>query len=311
MQSTNAPSLARHSWIVAAALTLAACAGPQAPPDGGDTASRRIGNLEVRGVPDIPPELSARLRQYRNTRDARLQGWLGDGVLLATRFGDTTQLHRVAQPLGMRRQLTFFREPVAEAVVATQSDPDGFVYLRDVGGSENYQLFHYDLASGASTLRSDGHSRYTGVVWANGGDRFAYTTTERNGRDWDIHLQTVTGESQAILEAGGAGWMVEDFAPDDTHLLVSRYVSINESKLYELSLTDGSLSPLIGEDRRAAIRQAAYSPDGERVYFTSDLGAEFPARTRARGASACLPAISPGTWRSSPSRRGAGTWPFP
>ncbi|MDZ7668491.1 MAG: S9 family peptidase [Gammaproteobacteria bacterium] len=275
MRTPITDGLARRSWIAAVALTLAACAGPQAPPERGDTAPRRIGNLEVRGVPDIAPELSARLQQYRNTRAARLQGWLGDGVLIATRFGDTSQLHRVAQPLGMRRQLTFFREPVAEAVVAAQDNADGFVYLRDAGGSENYQLFHYDLASGTSSLRSDGRSRYTGVVWANGGERFAYTTTERNGRDWDIHLQTVTGETRTILEAGGTGWMVEDFAPDDTHLLVSRYVSINESKLYELSLTDGSLTPLIDEDRRAAIRQAAYAPDGERVFFTADLGAEF------------------------------------
>jgi len=275
MQSPKADRLARRSWIAVLALTLAACAGPQAPPDGGDTAPRRIGNLEVRGVPDIAPELSARLQQYRNTRSARLQGWLGDGVLIATRFGDTTQLHRVAQPSGTRRQLTFFHEPVAEAVVAPHGSADGFVYLRDAGGSENYQLFHYDPASGTSTLRSDGRSRYTGVVWANGGDRFAYTTTERNGRDWDIHLQTLTGETRPILEAGGAGWMVEDFAPDDTHLLVSRYLSINESRLYELSLQDGSLTPLIDPDRRAAIRQAAYAPDGERVYFTADLGAEF------------------------------------
>lgn len=275
MQSAMAMGLARCSWIVVAALTLAACAGPQTPPDGGDTAPRRIGNLEVRGVPDIPPELSARLQQYRNTRSARLQGWLGDGVLISSRFGDTTQLHRVAQPLGMRRQMTFFDEPVAMAVVAERADPDGFVYLRDAGGSENFQLFHYDLANGASTLRSDGRSRYTGVVWDAAGSRFAYTTTERNGRDWDIHLQTAEGEAQAVLEAGGAGWMVEDFAPDGTRLLISRYLSINESKLYELSLGDGTLTPLIDENRAVAIREAAYGPAGERVYFTSDLGAEF------------------------------------
>ena len=40
--------------------------------------SRQIGNLVVRGVPEIPAALSARLGQYRNTRSANLYGWVGD-----------------------------------------------------------------------------------------------------------------------------------------------------------------------------------------------------------------------------------------
>lgn len=267
----------RRAWWggLAATLLLVSCAAPgpspglQAPP------VQRLGNLEARGVPEIPGALSERLRQYRNTRSATLQGWLGDGVLINTRFADTAQLHEVARPLGMRRQMTFYEEPVAAALVANQTDPDGFIYARDSGGSEFYQLFHYDLESGASRLLTDGRSRYTDVVWSRAGDRFAYTTTERNGRDWDIHIQDLAGNTTAVLEAGGPGWRVQDFAPDGSRLLVWRYVSINESYLYELSLVDGSLTPLLDEDLSIAIRQARYAADGDSVYFTSDLGAEF------------------------------------
>ncbi|MFU8814205.1 MAG: S9 family peptidase [Pseudomonadales bacterium] len=253
-----------------AVLLLSACAAQPGP-----APAQSIGNLEVRGVPEVPPAVAEGLQQYRNTRSARLHGWLGDGILIGTRFGETSQLHRVEQPQGARRQITFFDEPVAAALVANRPQPEGFIYTRDVGGSEFFQLFWFDLASGHSRLLSDGRSRYTGAVISNGGDRFAYTTTERNGRDWDIHVQTLSGGTAVALEAGGVGWAVADFSPDDSHLLVSRYVSINESYLYQLSLDDGSLTPLFDPPLRMAVRQAQYTPDGTGVLFTADMGTEF------------------------------------
>jgi dipeptidyl aminopeptidase/acylaminoacyl peptidase len=184
-------------------------------------------------------------------------------------------MHQVDTPSGMRSQLTFFDEPVAQAVVPPVPGADAFVYLRDVGGSEFYQLFRYDLAEGTSTLLTDGRSRYTEPVFSSAGDKVAYTTTERNGRDWDIHVQDRDGSTVVALETDGVGWYVQDFSPDDARLLVSRYVSINESYLYELSLADGSLTPLLDEGVTASVGQAAYGADGATVYFTSDLGAEF------------------------------------
>lgn len=265
---------ARLSWA-AVLLVLTGCAAQQPAPEGDGDPVRSIGNLEVRGVPEIPASLTDRLARYRSTRKAELAGWLADGVLIGTRFADTTQLHRVDRPLGARRQLTFFDEPVAGARVAARADPEGFVLSRDAGGSELYQLYWFDLADGSSRLLTDGKSRYIGVVWSRGGEEFAYTTTERNGRDWDIHVQDRQGNTTVALAAGGVGWRVEDFSPDDERLLVSRYVSIDEAYIYEVSLADGSVRPLLDESITAAVRQARYAPDGRGVFFTSDLGAEF------------------------------------
>jgi len=260
----------------AGALTaLLGCAAQNGPGDAAGQDTRRIGNLEVRGVPEIPPALTERMQQYRNTREAELAGWLGDGVLIRTRFGDTTQVHRVNEPLGMRGQLTYFDEPVAQALVPPVAAPESFVYLRDVGGSEFYQIFRYDLGEGTSKLLTDGDSRYTSPVWSYAGDKLAYTTTERNGRHWDIHVQHADGTTVPTLETDGVGWIALDFSPDGERLLVLQYVSINESYLYELSLADGELTPLLDASVKASVGVAAYARDGEQVYFTSDRGAEF------------------------------------
>src|SRR5690348_14649159 len=56
------------------------------------------GNLVIENIPDIPPALAELTNQYQQARSASLQGWLDDGVLITTRFGDTAQVHRVAFP---------------------------------------------------------------------------------------------------------------------------------------------------------------------------------------------------------------------
>src|SRR5690606_8641689 len=120
---------------------------------------------------------------------ARLEGWIpgGQGLVISTRFGETTQLHTVDQPGGARRQITFFEEPVGGAAVSPDSAVNRLVFSRDVGGSEFYQLFFYDLQTGENRMLTDGKSRNGSAVWSKAGDRFAYHTTQRNGRDWDIH----------------------------------------------------------------------------------------------------------------------------
>ena len=70
--------------------------------------------MEVRGAPEVSTGVVETLARYRNTRSAALIDWIGDDVLVATRFGDSTQLHRVETPLGMRRQVTFFARAGAQ-----------------------------------------------------------------------------------------------------------------------------------------------------------------------------------------------------
>ena len=243
---------------------------------------REGGNLRIEGIPEIPESLSARLRQYQSTRSAFLADWMpgGSGLLVATRFGETAQLHVVERPGGARRQITFFDEPVSDAAVSPDPEVGGFVYPRDVGGSEDYQLFFYDLDTGVSRMLTDGVGRNGGALWSNGGDRLAYFTTRRNRRDWDLHvMDPATGESVPVLEEGGV-WFPLDWSPDDTKMLVSRFVSANESYPYLLDLGTGALEPLHrpeeGEEgEKVAYTAALFAPDGESVYYVSDEDSEF------------------------------------
>ncbi len=242
-------------------LLAAACAMAQPP-----------GNLVVDGVPLLPPALVGDLDRYQNTRSAALAGWMGDGVLISTRFGNTSQLHSVASPLAMRRQLTFFAEPVAGASV-NPGATEGFVYRKDIGGSEFYQLFWYDGASGQSTMLSDGVSRYLGVSWSPSGRWLGYSTTEGNGVDWDLHVASLSGERRVLQQGEGVGWGIDDWSADEDRVLISRYLSVNESHIFELDIETKQRRRLL-PDVQAAFGTVRYG-ENDSVYFTSDMGGEF------------------------------------
>ena len=249
-----------------------------APPVLADTAAVErveVGNRVSENLPEVPAELIERLDRYQNTRGAGLNGWLPDGsLLIGTRFGETNQVHRVAAPMGMREQLTFYREPVS--AVTPAPGRNGFVFGKDVGGSEFWQLFWFDAASREVTLLTDGgRSQNTSPLFSHDGKQLAWASTARNGTDYDLWVRDMdSGESRIVLKEGGL-WSAMDFSPDGKRLLVMKYVSINESYPGELDLASGKLRLFPVEGGKAAFNALRYSPDGKGIFYVSDEGGEF------------------------------------
>ncbi|MEM1433812.1 MAG: S9 family peptidase [Pseudomonadota bacterium] len=237
--------------------------------------SATVGQLVIRGAPEITPDVVSRVQQYSNARSAAAAGFLGDDLLIKTRFGQTAQLHRLRDPRGMREQITFFAEPVGEVAVPPVAEPSGFIFGRDVGGSEFYQLFWFDLETATARLLTDGKSRYGNAVFDSAGVRFAYSTTERDGVATDIHINDLEGNKQVAFESDGGFWYPLQFSPDGQRLLIGNYVSINESTVHEVDLTSGETQQLFADLPPASVPGAAYVEGGRAVVFATDAGSEF------------------------------------
>ena len=263
-----------------------------------------VGNRTTENVPAIPEELVERLARYQNTRGASLAGWTRDGCLLiGIRFAETAQAHRVCQPLGMREQLTFYREPVSGLTPApAQAWRDGFVFAKDRGGDEFRQLYWFDYATGDTVLLTDGRrSQNGGVVLSRDGGLMAYSGTARNGTDRDVWLRdTRTGEVRTVVTAGGS-WTPLDFSPDGRELLVLKFVSAGESYPGAVDLRTGKLELFPVDGGKAAFGDFRYAPDGKGAYFISDepvdgrlvefrsLRHHHPASGRLEVVSAAIP----------------------
>src|SRR5262245_47443241 len=117
---------------------------------------RRPSAIETQNVPPIPDELWQRLRQYQNMRGAAFQDWSPDGkaILITTRFGNSSQLHRVYEPGGRREQITFFDEPVSGSYIPQASD-GAILMTMSRGGDENNQVLLLDRAKYRTVLLTD------------------------------------------------------------------------------------------------------------------------------------------------------------
>ncbi|HEY3124545.1 MAG TPA: prolyl oligopeptidase family serine peptidase [Thermoanaerobaculia bacterium] len=252
-------------------------AAAQSPPPADEI--RPSENLVVEGVPKIPASLAEEVRRYTEVRSAVFTSWHPSRreMLISTRFGNTSQAHLVKGPGMARTQLTFYPDRVGGG----RFDPkvgSSFVFSKDVGGNEFFQLYRYDFADGKATLLTDGKSRNTGAVWSNGGRAIAYGSTRRTGDDVDLYVVDAADPKtdRRVVELSGGGWGVNDWSPDDTKLLVTEGISINESYLWLVAVATGQRTALTPRGKeKISYGNAAFSKDGKGLYVTVDRGSEF------------------------------------
>jgi dipeptidyl aminopeptidase/acylaminoacyl peptidase len=237
------------------------------------------GNLIFDNIPEAPAELVDKLEAYLNARQATPLGWSPKGqLLISTRFGDVDQLHVVEQAGGARRQLTFLHEPITEASFSPDPTRSALVYLADVGGNENAQLYYQRPGEPAKML-TDGRSRNGAPLWSNSGREVAFFTNARDGRSYDIDIvDPESGSLPRLAFAGddsGAEFSVLDWSPDDGKILVRKYLSVAESYLYIIDLNSGQKREVDAAAAKAGIAGAKFTRDGQGVYFISNRDGEF------------------------------------
>lgn len=237
-------------------------------------------NLVAEGIPKIPASLAQSIGRYSEFRTAAFADWhpTRREMLIETRFGDTYQVHQVKFPGGDRTQLTFFPDRINGAQYQPGSG-ESFVFGKDIGGGEFFQLYRYDLPTGDITLLTDGKSRNTSPRWSHQGDRIAYGSTKRTGNDVDIWVVSASDPATAhmVVQMEGGGWGVSDWSPDGKQLLIMNEVSAAETYVWLVDVASGKkdlLTPKTGSET-VAFGNARFAQDGKGVYMTSDEDSEF------------------------------------
>lgn len=263
----------------------AAASTTGAPPPGepGNPDRKQTGNIVTEGVPEIPAEISDRLLAYQNARAAVFLGWApSGGMLISTRFGDTAQAHRVDRPMGMRRQLTFYAEPVSAASYPEHGESEGFIFAKDTGGDENFQIYLHKDATGEDIALTAPGTRNTNAVWSGNGQRMAWTVSSPENATYQILVEDLKDPAarKQVLEREGE-WHPLAFSPDGKTLLIANGVSAIESHLYLLDIATGTLTPINQQDGvKIAYEGGEFTPEGSAVYVTSDEGREFQTLAR-------------------------------
>ena len=249
-----------------------------------ETDPRRPAAIEAKEVPVVPAELMAKLAQYQSVRGASFRGFApdGSGILIGTRFGNSSQLHRVYEPGGRREQITFFDEPVSGSFLPKATD-GAIVMLMDSGGNENDQVYLLDRQKFATTRLTDGKSRNKLGAVRPDGSQIVVTSNQRNGRDVDLYLADPRqpGSMKLVMQVDQQTWSAYDWSRDGKTLLLNRYVSANESYPALLDVASGQRTELPRPTKhKAAFGPMAFAADGKSILIASDAGGEFSRLAR-------------------------------
>ncbi|KGO95340.1 peptidase S9, prolyl oligopeptidase [Flavobacterium enshiense DK69] len=237
-------------------------------------------NLITENIADIPKELANQVKKYSEARGAALVQVhpLKNEIIIATRFGSVNQLHKVSQPMGARKQITFFDEPVGNASYEPTKG-DYLIYSKDSGGNEFGQLYKLDLKTLQSTLLTDGgRSQNGGITWKKDGSGFYFLSTKRNGGDRDIYYMNPNDPKSVklVLQVKGGGWGIQDISTDGKNLLIGEYVSANESHIWMLNTETGKLTEVSNRADKSIVQTTAnFSNKADEIWYLTDKDNEF------------------------------------
>ncbi|MEM1390420.1 MAG: prolyl oligopeptidase family serine peptidase [Pseudomonadota bacterium] len=240
------------------------------------------GNLVKESIPEIPDEIRERLRQYSNFRGHGFSDWTQGGIFISTRFGEVGQVHKVTMPLGARRQVTFYDEPVGGA--SSDPDGDGFVFGKDTGGDEFFQGFYFDSETGEVTQFTEPGTRNGAIAWTDDGEQVAWYRSTAGDPNWDILMADPEDPSslRVVHEGEGALYPV-DFSADGKKLAVQQYISITKSRMFILDVETGEWTEFNPDDD-IAYSGAELLANGD-ILTVNDKDSEFRNLVRYDGES--------------------------
>ena len=266
-----------RSGVVLAALLACAAARAEVVTPGT--------NLVADGIPPVPRSIADRVRAYSEFWPQRALSWhpAKRELLISRRAGDASQVFRVETPGGKPEQYTSFPDPVSRASYPP-APANHFVFVKDEGGNERYQVWRYDIQDRKTTRLTDPAKRHSGPVWSTDAKRIAYTSVavgaQRDSREVRVEVHVMDpgdpASDRLVAALPGPGWFLNDWSHDAKTLAVSEYVSAVESYIWLLDAQTGEKRALTPDRSvRVAYDGAALSPDGRTLYTSTDRGGEF------------------------------------
>jgi dipeptidyl aminopeptidase/acylaminoacyl peptidase len=255
----------RHLLATVALTATVAPAAAQAP----SVPTRTVGTATLQGVPEVPADIAAAVQRYQNSRAAQFEDWLPDGsMLIATRFGATQQLHRVAAPGAARTQITFGSEPVAGA--RTIPGSDRFLMSRDTGGDEWFQLYVRGLTGTGAALTEPG-TRNGSPVFSKDGSLLVWSRATKGSAAYALLAvdPRQPGTPRTLHQVDGA-ISPADIAADKSRLIFVRGISNREDQLFQLDLASGATTRIAPKAKPAVYQDPRYLPNGRSLIAISD-----------------------------------------
>lgn len=177
-------------------------------------------------------------------------------------------------------KLTSFPDRVTAIRVAPGGA--GAIFLKDVGGDENYQLHWLDITAdnkpdATRQLTNLPKIRHTLPIFDEDGARFAFTSNARNGKDMDVYIESPKTKAEEFAKKPAVEFTesnaVADFAGDQL-LVVTSHSNVDQD-IWLVDVKKGTKKILTKHKGAEAWSAPRFSHDRKTIFALSDRGREF------------------------------------
>ena len=247
---------------------------------GGVTAARTYSqvispgkNLEVVGVPAIPPSLKREVEPYTQIYGLPLAGWdPTKREIWLKGLTSVTWISRISSPGATPETSSIYIQ--ASGIYDLYFQPQGryLAFTRDVNGNEVFQLYLYEIGSRNITLLSDGKTRSTEPVWSNAGNAIVYSSTPTNEVGVNLRvLDRLDPKADRPLQSSGGYLKAYDWSPDDKQIVYCDFTSNTTSTLWLVDVASGKKTLLSAKnDAPELYDYPQFSKDGRGIYVLTD-----------------------------------------
>jgi len=233
------------------------------------------------------------IEHYLNVRQAYGPAFRSDGRALAF-LTNITGLPQVWQvPLDgaddvlprdvilWPEQLTFGMDRVSEAWYVPSPGDTRLLYVEDVGGSENHQLFLLDPVRAEAVRLSAGYGNAMHLFgsWREDGRQICFAANRRDPAIFDLYVQPLDamapGDAELVWENDERGYLRSiEFSPDGRRVITVRITSSFNHTLLEVDLASGRVRTLPADAENVRFSSMTYTPDGRALYLLTDLDSD-------------------------------------
>ncbi len=199
----------------------------------------------------------------------------GKTVAFSDRVTGEPQLWLVDAAGGWPQQLTF-----GSGITFFRWAPDGKQLLvgRDTDGNERegYFLLSIDGTAERQLLPLSDAYRAFGMFSADG-SQIMFSSTERNGRDFDIYVTDVESGDTRIVYEGTFGFFPQAWQPGGNLVIVTETRGEDADDVHFLNMASGEMTPLFQPGVAASYASFAWLPDGSGFYLATNQDREYAA----------------------------------
>ena len=282
-------------WLIALGVVITFVAQAQEPSAALLTPPVALLN---ENVPPVSVALQADVTRYTEFKPTSFTAWHSKKreMLVVRRHLNTPQIFALSAPGAPLSLRTDYVEPVRGASIQPKGG-EAMIFTKDTGGNEVFRLYRSDSldAKGIAVAKpiTPEDRRVNGSAWAKAGDRIAYLTVplNRSGATDSIQTELFVGNPKAmetdpkasrlLASLPGGGWGGLSFSFDDKRLVMTEYVSANESKIWLIDIATGKREQFIEAglagktDEKVSYGGVRFSRDGKGLYAESDHDSEF------------------------------------